>query len=171
MVIDLAEQKLNATLQLLRTELADSAEQTRSVSGPPVIAADTVVWTHEGIPLGKPADRDEGRAMLAQLLGNQHTVTTGVAVARAGDVEPLFSFSSSAKVYMRSLSEEAVEAYLDSDEPWDKAGGYAVQGLAGAFITRIDGSWHAVVGLPVSDLLVAMREHKLLDAMPWQHTR
>lgn len=163
MVVDLATQKLVATLDLLNKD--------KNAAGPSrlaVVAADTVVWTAEGEPLGKPEDREAGRIMLRKLLGRKHTVTTGVAVARYGDTTPLFSFSSSADVYMRQLESAALEAYLDSDEPWDKAGGYAVQGLAGAFISRIEGSWHAVVGLPVSDLLVELLEHDLLDAMPWQ---
>lgn len=165
MVVDLATQKLVATLDLLNNEAPAGVSHEVAV-----IAADTVVWTEEGEPLGKPADRDAGRTMLHKLLGRRHTVTTGVAVARYGESTPLFTFSSSADVHMRELDVPAIEAYLDSDEPWDKAGGYAVQGLAGAFISRIEGSWHAVVGLPVSDLLVELTRHGLLDKMPWQST-
>lgn len=136
-----------------------------------LIAADTIVWTDDGVQLGKPEDRDDARRMMRLLLGKTHTVTTGFALWRASQAQPVHVGECSARVTMVSLSEGAIEGYLDSDEPWDKAGGYGVQGLAGAFVSRIEGSWHTVVGLPVHAVLSAAQSHGLLVRMPWEKTR
>lgn len=135
-----------------------------------VLAADTIVWTDDGVMLGKPSDREDGRRMLRMLAGKTHTVTTGFAIWAPDSTIPVFVSECSARVTMLSLSESALEAYLDSPEPWDKAGGYGVQGLAGAFISRIEGSWHTVVGLPVHAVLSAALSHGLIVRMPWEKT-
>lgn len=113
----------------------------------PVLAADTTVALGDEI-FGKPADRTEGVAMLQRLAGRSHQVYTAVALSHAGGAEHALSVS---EVAFRPLSEAECQAYWNSGEPQDKAGGYAVQGLAAAFITRLSGSYSGVMGLPLAE--------------------
>jgi septum formation protein len=110
----------------------------------PVLAADTVVVIGDKI-LGKPADRADGLAMLAQLSGRDHEVLTGVALA--GD--KLESRLSASRVRFRHITEDEAEAYWQSGEPADKAGGYAIQGLGALFVSHLEGSFSGVMGLPL----------------------
>lgn len=136
-----------------------------------LLAADTIVWTDAGEMLGKPEDRADARRILGLLLGRSHHVTTGYALWRPGEMAPAYVGECSARVTMGTLSEAALEGYLDTSEPWDKAGAYAVQGIAGAFITGIEGSWHTVVGLPVHAVLTAVQSLGLIARMPWERTQ
>jgi septum formation protein len=131
----------------------------------PVLAADTTVAlrTESGDDIfGKPADRAEGIAMLQRLAGRSHQVYTAIALAytgaHTGNVDHALSIS---EVEFRSLSVAECQAYWNSGEPQDKAGGYAVQGLAAAFITRIAGSYSGVMGLPLAETA------QLLAAVGW----
>ena len=110
----------------------------------PVLGADTIVIA-AGTVMGKPADRQQAIAMLQALSGSTHEVIT--AVALAGEHESVCSQCS--RVTFRRLTRQECEAYWDSGEPCDKAGGYAIQGLAAMFITRLDGSYSGVMGLPL----------------------
>lgn len=112
-----------------------------------VLAADTVVSAGRRI-LGKPATRDEARDFLRLLSGRRHRVTTAVAL-RAGTVEALRDVVS--LVRFRALNSTEIDAYLDSGEWQGKAGGYAIQGRAAAFIPWIQGSFSGVVGLPLAE--------------------
>ncbi len=116
------------------------------------VAADTVVVV-DGRRLGKPGDATEAREMLALLAGREHRVVTGFCVAhhdrRAGAAVVT-------RVWFRRLVDAEIERYVASAEPYDKAGGYAIQGRAGAFVERLEGSYTNVVGLPLSELLAAM---------------
>jgi len=123
----------------------------------PVLAADTTVALGDDI-FGKPADRFEGVAMLQRLAGRGHQVYTAIAVAHTGDIDHALSIS---EVEFRRLSVAECQAYWNSGEPQDKAGGYAVQGLAAAFITRIAGSYSGVMGLPLAETA------QLLAAVGW----
>lgn len=109
-----------------------------------VLGADTVVVV-DGIPLGKPQDFTHARQMLEQLSGRMHEVLT--AVALAGTAEAVVVNRS--KVWFRELTETELEAYWETGEPRDKAGSYAIQGLAAIFIERLDGSYSGVMGLPL----------------------
>jgi septum formation protein len=111
----------------------------------PVIAADTIVVLGDDI-LGKPVDDDDARAMLASLQGKTHTVLTSVVVS---DHIRHMQKTSYTRVCFRQLNAAEIAGYVDTGEPRDKAGAYAIQGLAGAFISRIDGSYSGVVGLPM----------------------
>lgn len=111
----------------------------------PVLAADTTV-TLDGKILGKPADADEAAAMLRDLSGREHQVLTSVAIAHGEHIEVALSTST---VRMTALSEERIKRYLQSGEYADKAGAYAIQGQAGAFIEHISGSYSGVMGLPL----------------------
>lgn len=120
-----------------------------------VVAADTLVVL-DGRALGKPRDRDDARAMLRALSGRTHGVVTGVALARDGRV---VSGRDVTEVVFAPLSDAAIEAYVSTGEPDDKAGAYALQGIGGLFVERIDGTPSNVVGLPVR--LVALLAHRL----------
>jgi septum formation protein len=111
-----------------------------------VLAADTCVVLDDQI-LGKPEDHFDGMAMLARLSGRQHRVLTAVSVRRADQLEETLTDT---RVKFINLNREQCEAYLATDEPWDKAGAYAIQGLAAAFVESIEGSYTGVVGLPLS---------------------
>jgi septum formation protein len=118
----------------------------------PILAADTEVAL-DGEIFGKPADARSAAAMIARLSGRTHDVMTGVAVRWQDDV--LFALSDS-RVTFKRLKPSEIEAYIATSEPFDKAGGYAIQGVAAAFIARIEGSYSGVMGLPLfetADLL------------------
>ena len=110
-----------------------------------VIAADTAV-VHDGHVLGKPGHPEEARSMLRRLQAGVHEVFTGVAVAGNGEVESLVDIT---EVRMLALTDEEVADYVDTGEPMDKAGSYALQGMGGVFVESISGSPFTVVGLPI----------------------
>jgi septum formation protein len=111
----------------------------------PVLAADTAVVLNDRI-MGKPANRDEAMEMLLALSGKRHEVLTAVAVANAGRIEQKLSASI---VQFGKLTDHAVRRYTMTGEPLDKAGAYAIQGHAAAFIEKIEGSYSGVMGLPL----------------------
>lgn len=113
--------------------------------GSVIVAADTVVSV-EDLLLGKPVDRDDSRRMLKRLSGRNHQVTTGVAVACGACIESLAVVT---QVWMRPISDDEMEQYWTGGEPHDKAGSYAIQGIGGRFVERIEGSYSNVVGLPL----------------------
>lgn len=110
-----------------------------------VVAADTAV-VHEGHVMGKPAHPQEARSMLSRLQGDSHEVFTGLAVARGQEVRTLVDVT---EVRMLPMTAEEISAYVDSGEPMDKAGGYALQGRGGIWVESITGSPFTVIGLPV----------------------
>lgn len=110
-----------------------------------VLAADTVVVV-DGRILGKPLNEEHAAEMLRSLSGRAHQVLTAVAVASAARCELV---RVDAQVFFRPLSEAEIAAYWATGEPADKAGSYAIQGLAAVFVERIEGSYSAVVGLPL----------------------
>jgi septum formation protein len=112
-----------------------------------VLGADTVVVLDDEV-LGKPRDHFDGLTMLAMLSGRSHSVLTAVCLHRA---EGVSCERVETSVEFMSLTRELCEAYLATDEPWDKAGAYGIQGLAGAFVRGIRGSYSNVVGLPLCE--------------------
>ena len=122
--------------------------------GSVVVGADTVVVVR-GQRLGKPANRDEARAMLMRLHGRQHEVWTGLAVVRDGDHR---TAAEKTLVRMAKLTDPDIEAYVKSGESLDKAGGYGIQGLAGQFVRAIEGDYFNVVGLPLARLRTLLEE-------------
>jgi septum formation protein len=118
----------------------------------PVLGADTEVVQGDEI-FGKPRDAAHAAEMLRRLSGRQHDVLSGVALKRGDEI--LFALSVT-HVTFRPLSDVEIEHYVATGEPLDKAGAYAIQGRAGAFATRLDGSYSGVMGLPLfetADLL------------------
>lgn len=116
-----------------------------------VLAGDTIVVV-DGRILGKPCDRAEAVRMLERLGGSAHEVLTAIAVGRraAAGFEVHVRLVSS-RVWLRSLPSELIAAYVATGEPDDKAGAYAIQGIAAQFVDRIEGSCSAVVGLPLAE--------------------
>ena len=137
----LAEQKALATGRLLGS--VDS----------PILAADTTVALGTQL-LGKPADEADARAMLAGLSGSVHQVHTAVALLFNQKIELAYSCTH---VEMMGLSAVQIDAYLASGEWQDKAGGYGIQGLAAAWIKRIEGSYSGVMGLPLYETAALLR--------------
>lgn len=123
-----------------------------------VIAADTIVVC-DGQILGKPSGAEQARAMLQLLSANTHTVITAFAIARAGAI--LENIAVASEVTFRALTPAEIEAYLVSGEPFDKAGAYGIQGAGAEFITRVDGPRDNVMGLPVREVLEALRRQGL----------
>ena len=135
----------------------EKARAARAGPDETVLGADTVVVA-DGEILGKPADAGEAARMLRKLSGRSHEVFTGVCLLR----EPveLTAFEVT-RVSFAPLSDEEVEEYVASGEPMDKAGAYAVQGLASKFVERIEGCYFNVVGLPVA------RVYRMLKQLGW----
>jgi septum formation protein len=147
--------------RMARTKAKAVWDQDRSL---PVLAADTTVVL-EGLVFGKPADRAEAAHMLGLLSGRTHEVLTAVALATAESISLRVSVSS---VRFRLLSVEEIDAYWDTGEPRDKAGAYAVQGLAAVFIESLSGSYSGVMGLPLFETAELLRAAGVLSwgAMP-----
>jgi septum formation protein len=119
-----------------------------------VLGADTSVVL-DGRILGKPESRAEALATLAALSGREHQVLTAVALASAGRIE---SRVVTSRVRFRPLRAGEAEAYWDTGEPCDKAGSYGIQGLAAVFVSQIEGSYSAVVGLPLCETAQLLEE-------------
>lgn len=118
-----------------------------------VVGCDTVV-EFAGQVFGKPHSREDARRMLTALSGADHYVHTGVAIAQNGGCE---TFAVTTRVRFFALSEAEIEAYIATDEPYDKAGGYGIQGAAALFCEEIEGDYYNIMGLPVSRLARALR--------------
>jgi septum formation protein len=140
---------IKAALSKAQDVLEDAEE------GSIVIGADTIVCLDEK-RLGKPADRAEAREMLQALESRRHVVMTGLAVCRRG--RPSLQDCVETAVWFGPIPPEDLEACLDTPEPYDKAGAYAIQGWAANYVERIEGDWHNVVGLPVARLLEMLGE-------------
>jgi len=137
-----------------------AAGRARGGGGCPVLAADTTVVCG-GVILGKPADAADARRILGQLSGRWHTVLTAVALA-AGTVRGRCVETA---VLFRPLTPGEIDRYWASGEPADKAGAYGIQGLGGAFVSRIDGSHSNVVGLPLAETLELLNEFAIPHAL------
>jgi septum formation protein len=126
----------------------------RGLQRRPVLAADTTVSLGTRI-LGKPADRPDAERILKLLSGTQHRVATAVAIAFEGRLELAVSESL---VTFAPLDEARIAAYVQSGESFDKAGAYGIQGRAGAFISRLEGSYTGVMGLPLYETAELLRK-------------
>jgi len=124
-----------------------------------VIGADTTVRLLDGRILGKPKDKADCIAMLHALSDSWHIVQTGVAIFWQGHS---VSFAEDTWVQFAPLSDEEIEAYASSDEPYDKAGAYGIQGHAALFIPQIDGDYYNVMGLPLAKLYRYLKKFGLI---------
>lgn len=139
---------------LLKAAMAMKVMRERRLPTRPILTADTTV-TIDGDVLGKPVDRDDAVRMLKRLSGQSHQVLTAIAVTVDREVKHVLSTSF---VSFATLSEDEIKRYVDSGEPMDKAGGYAVQGLAARFITKLSGSYSGVMGLPLYETTALLRQ-------------
>lgn len=143
-VLRMAENKASAAYENLRVEHKKFGRLV-------VLSADTSVIC-DGVILGKPQDKDAARKHLQMLSGREHMVLTSVAVLAADedqDAPFVQSLVSQSSVEFTELTSQAIEKYLQTDEPYDKAGSYAVQGMAAQFIKNIQGSYSGIMGLPL----------------------
>ena len=142
-VLRMAESKASAAYKNLR-------EEHKKFGRLVVLSADTSVIC-DGKILGKPKDKASAREQLLMLSGREHQVLTSIAVIAADEEEELLvkSLVSQSLVEFKQLSSEEIEKYLQTDEPYDKAGSYAVQGMAAQFIKNIQGSYSGIMGLPL----------------------
>ena len=130
------------------SKIKNEASRRCSADDEIVISADTVVSVNDEI-LGKPTDKEDARRMLKLLSGKNHQVYTGVTIS---DNERAVTFSEKTDVVFYELTENEIEEYISSPEPYDKAGSYAIQGKASLLIKGISGDYFNVVGLPVARL-------------------
>lgn len=129
----------------------------RSMLTRPVLAADTVVIV-DGDVLGKPANRQQAGDFLQRLSGRAHEVRTAVALSvRAGNAVNVHEAVSVSQVYFRALTNAEIDRYVQTAEPYDKAGGYAIQGIAAVFIERIEGSYSGIMGLPLFETAALLK--------------
>ena len=135
-VMFLALKKAKAVEKIHKDELPENSV---------IIAADTVVYKDE--IMGKPTDKDDGFRMLSILRNTYHYVVTGVALVESGKSNARV-FAEITKVYFKDYNDEELLSYLDTDEAYDKAGGYAIQGYFSKFTEKIEGDYNTVVGFP-----------------------
>jgi septum formation protein len=138
----------------VKAEVGMRAVAMRGLRSKPVLAADTTVVLGEEI-IGKPQDRDDAVRILTSLSGCEHQVISVVAMAHRDQVEYRVSMST---VWFRALAGEEVRRYAETGEPLDKAGAYGIQGRAGMFITRIEGSYSGIMGLPLAETAELMQK-------------
>lgn len=131
-----------------------------------VIGADTIVINCENQLLGKPADARDARRMLRHLRNREHQVVTAVTVARNGEPARAITNHASTLVFMRDYSDEEIDAYIASGDPFDKAGAYAIQNEVFRPVARIEGSYSNVVGLPLGALSRTLREFGVVHYPP-----
>ena len=134
-------------LARVKAEVGNAVFRARHLPAYPVLAADTTV-TLDGDIIGKPVNRAEAELILARLSGRRHEVLTAVAMALDDKVEVALSVSS---VDFARLDAPTIKRYVTSGESQDKAGAYAIQGKAAAFVTRLEGSYSGVMGLPLCE--------------------
>lgn len=134
-----------------------AVSRERGLAPAPILAADTEVVL-DGEILGKPRDATAAAAMLARLAGRTHNVLTAIALVESanGDARRYDAVSESA-VSFAALTPAEIARYCETPEPYDKAGGYAIQGRAGAFVRELRGSYSGVVGLPLYELVQGLK--------------
>ncbi len=130
----------------------------------PVLGADTVV-VMDGVVMEKPLGRDESMAMLTALSGQTHQVMTAIALVTESDYDSALSIS---QVFFRQITEQEKAAYWATGEPEGKAGGYAIQGMAAAFVERIEGSYSGIMGLPLFEVtkMLAQKNIHIIKSRP-----
>lgn len=127
-----------------------------------VIGSDTMVVYKNKI-FGKPKDKEEAKQMLMQLSGKSHVVVTGLCVLiNRADEQIKYVTHEVTKVHFKRISEKDIETYIATGEPMDKAGAYAIQGISGKFIDKINGNYASVVGLPTNKLFDILKKENIL---------
>lgn len=157
-VMELSKQKAEEVAAMV----SSYSKQHKDITTPSdilVIGADTVV-AYDGKILGKPKDEADAKATLTMLSGNTHSVFTGVTLVlidksgRAGEIV----FYEKTDVKMHKMSEAEIDRYIETGEPMDKAGSYAIQGKCAIYIEKIDGDYNNVVGLPITRIYQELKK-------------
>lgn len=130
---------------VLSGNVPDTASRALPGAGSMIVAADTIVY-HNGI-IGKPTDRADAERILTELAGDVHYVVTGVTLLQAGKPRRR-TFAEISEVHFKSYTAAELQDYLDTDEPYDKAGAYAIQGTFKKYIDRVTGDYNNIVGFP-----------------------
>jgi septum formation protein len=142
---------------VLRLAKAKASAAASRIPGPAIVlGADTEVVV-DGQVLGKPATAEDARAMLRRLSGREHEVVTGLVAVRLPE-KTLRVEHETTRVTFAAMSEEEIAAYIATGEPFDKAGAYAIQGIGGRYVSRIEGCYFNVMGLPLARLYRMLRE-------------
>jgi septum formation protein len=141
-------------LAAMKTQAVANEEQNSIVIG-----ADTIV-VHEGKLYSKPESKEQARAFLKELSGKTHTVITGVGLFMG---DKICTFSVKTKVTFRELDDKLINAYVESGDSMDKAGGYGIQTAGALLVEKIDGDYYNVMGLPIAKLTEYMRELSLME--------
>lgn len=144
-------------LSFLKAESVYNNVKEKNSLGAIVLGADTVVYANGEI-LGKPKDKEEAREMIKMLEGKVHSVFTGFTLFFANG-ESITDYSET-KVYVYPMTDDDIEEYISTDEPYDKAGAYGIQGIFGKYVEKIEGDYQNVVGLPVSKILWTIKNSK-----------
>jgi len=147
--------------QLAESKAGDISEQYPASW---VIGADTIVFI-DGTILGKPDSKSEARTMLKNLSGKTHQVLTGYCVC-CQRIDAFFSDAVKTDVRFKRLTEKEIDWYINSGEPFGKAGAYAIQGIGAFLVKRIDGSYTNVVGLPVCEVIELLINEKIIELTP-----
>lgn len=150
----------SAVQNVMGLALEKALKLSKSHSDALIIACDTIVF--DGRILGKPSNRDEAFRMLSSLSGKTHEVYTGIALVHIGTDRKIVDYVCT-KVTFNVLSEKDINAYLDTGEPFDKAGAYGIQGYGSLLVDRIDGDFFNVMGLPLSKLNKMLKHHFQLE--------
>lgn len=161
-VMELSEKKAEAVAErILLKEATDLAGAEIFAGDLLVIGADTLVFL-DGEQMGKPSDASGAFSMLSRLQGRSHQVCTGVTLfaLRDGKEYARKSFYEETQVEFYPVSEEELWEYIETKEPMGKAGAYAIQGIGGKFVKRIEGDYNNVVGLPVAKLYQELKRMK-----------
>lgn len=156
--VDEAEAELSGTVEEKTEQLAylKALDVSKRIEDSIVLGADTVVVC-DGLVFGKPTDAEDAQKMLRSLSGREHNVITGVALINAASGDYICGHETT-KVKFASLSEDEIRAYIETGEPYGKAGAYAIQGRAALFVESLDGCYSNVVGLPLRRLYIMLRE-------------
>ena len=123
--------------------------ETRTDPGDIIVAADTIVYTDRAV--GKPKDEEDAKEMLLSYSGNSHYVITGVSIIKA-HADYKVSFASVSRVFFKEFTYEDIKDYIKTEEPYDKAGAYAIQGWFSKYIDRYVGSLNNIIGFPLEEI-------------------
>jgi septum formation protein len=157
------ESPIEYTERLAYQKAADVAEEFEDRW---LVAADTVVIYRDAL-LEKPPGRDAAIRMLTRLSGRTHDVVTGYCCLHSsGESEHEIIGVDKTEVTLKELSDETIERYVSTGEPFDKSGGYGIQDIGGAFVKSVEGSYFTVVGLPISQVIDSLIELNALKHFP-----
>ena len=156
--LDLVLRLAKAKAQESYSHLSNEEKQDHTM----LLAADTIVWIDQHI-LGKPHTKQDAKAMMELLGGKTHHVTTGACIMawnKDEDCPTIHSFTDTADVQFYPLDNELIDAYINTCEPYDKAGGYGIQGKARMLVKTISGDYYNIVGLPIARCVREMQAMK-----------